>query len=177
MRAGCDRRSIPPLAEKEDNDMSHKVYVTDWIPELGRYAIITTAFQVPNEKHYAAESFVFCLDDEPFSDGLRLTYAFDPVAEQWFPVDEAYMHKEALGQARNMISLQKAKAYKKTKNFDIFRNEIKTYECETRFVVFGELRGKYEEKLQELAEHSWSEDLRQILSLFLKITIKVDQIK
>lgn len=165
------------VGRKERRTMSHKVYMTDWIPELGQYAIITTALQDPDTKHYAAEAFVFALDEEPFFDGRRLTYAFDPIAEQWTHVDEAYMHKEALGHARNLISLQKAAAYKRTKNFDIYRDERQPHELETRFIVFGELRSKYEDRLKELAQESWSEDLRQSLSQFLKLTIKIEPFK
>jgi hypothetical protein len=157
--------------------MSHKIYMTEWIPELGRYAIITTALQIPDTRHYAAEAFVFALDEEPFFDGRRLTYAFDPIIEQWTHVDEAYMHKEALGHAINIISLQKAVAYKKTKNFDIYRDERRPSELETYFMVFGDLRLKYEDKLKELSKESWSEDLRHSLSKYLQLTIKIEPFK
>jgi hypothetical protein len=146
--------------------MRVKFYGTNWVPELGRYVIITAALQLP-PKVFAAEAFVFALDEEPFFSGQRLTYAYDPNVDKWHPVDEAYMHKEALGQAKNLIHLQMAKAYKKTKNAEIYKRDLETQEYDLRFSLFGQLRAKYEAKLIELKKHSLSEDLRRVISDFL----------
>jgi hypothetical protein len=153
--------------------MSHKFYVTDWIPEIGRYAIITTAFQNPQTKQFSWESFVFALDEEhPFFDGRRAAYAVDK------PIpgcgDETSMHKEALGYAGNMIHLHNHVVYKTTNNRDIILKEWKRHESDSAFIVLSQIRRKHEDKLNELAEHSWSDDLRQTLSFFLKIQIKIE---
>jgi hypothetical protein len=160
--------------------MSHKFYVTDWIPELGRYAIITTTSQDPGTKHHRWESFVFALDEEhPFFDSLRGTYAFDPSdlpPSVHVNLDEVSMHKEALGYAGNMIHPRQAKAYKKTKNKDIILNEYKRHEETSEFIVLAQLLPKYKDKLEQLAKDSWSDDLKQIISLFLRLKIKIEKI-
>jgi hypothetical protein len=156
--------------------MSHKFYITDWIPEVGRYAIITTALQVEDTRNLAAETFVFGLDGEPFFAGKRLQYGFNPTTEKWCPVDEAYMHKEALGQAGCIIGLKKAEAYRNTKDSDIYRVERKPLECEAQFVFLGALQEKYETKLKELSEVSWAEDLKKVISAFLSVVIKVESV-
>jgi hypothetical protein len=153
--------------------MSLKFYLTDWIPEIGRYAIMTTAFQNPKTKHYTCESFIFALDKEGlFFDGLRAAYTSDDPIPGYD--DEPSMHKEALGYARNMIHLHNHEVYKKTNNRDIILKEWKPYESGSGFTVLGEIRRKYEDKLKELAEHSWSDELKQTISFLLRIKIKLE---
>ena len=155
--------------------MSYKFYVTDWIPELGRYAIITSAFQ--DGPNFAAEAFVFALDTKQFFGGKRLTYPFNEATEQWCHVDEAHMFEAALGQAQIIIDLQKADAYRKTKNVDLYRRGFESHELKLCFVILAEIRDKYEKKLKELADQAWAKDLRQILSAFLKTVIKIEPYK
>jgi len=157
--------------------MSYKVFITDWISELGRYAIITAAFQVPKTEHYAAECFVFALDAKPFFTSKRITYRFDPVKVGLADASEPYMQSEALEHAKNLIGLERAKAYKHTKNMDVYRAERDPRECDSCFVVFGDIRTRYESKLKELAKTSESVALRKILNQFLNLTIMIEPIK
>lgn len=155
--------------------MSYKFYVTDWIPELGRYAIIVSTIRDKSGGNLAAEAFVFSLDTDPFFGGRRLTYAFNEAFKAL--VDEEFMHKMALDQAKGIISLQRADTYRKTKNIDIYRREFELHEVEPRFALLGELRQKYEGKLKELSVESWAEDLKTILSAFLKLVVKVEPLE
>ena len=153
--------------------MSYKFYVTDWIPDLGRYAIIiSTRKDGPN---IAAEAFVFALDTKPFFGGKRLTYPFDETQKTGLNEDD--MIKTALGQAQGIIHIQMANAYRKTKNVDLYRRGFEPHEFELGYTILTEIREKYEKKLKELAEESWAEDLRQYLSTFLRIVIKVEPYK
>jgi len=153
--------------------MSYKFYVTDWIPELGRYAIIISTRK--DDRNLAAETFVFALDSDPFFGGRRLTYAYNEDIKP--PIDEEFMHKMALDQAKGIISLQKEEAYRRTKNLDIYRRDFEQHIVEPRFILLGEIRQKYEDKLKELSMESWVKDLKEVLSAFLKLVIKVEPFK
>lgn len=143
--------------------MSNKFYITDLMSDSGRYAIIITAFHEPVTKQEAAESFVFALDGEPFFDSCSLTYEFDTTTEEPNDVDEAYMLKEALEHAVNVIGFRKA---------NIIEHEQKLpqlHEYDMRFVILGELSKMYEDRLREISRRSGAEDLRQVVSAFLDI--------
>ena len=150
------------------NGMSNKFYITDWMSESGRYAIITTAFQEPVTKQLAAESFVFSLDGEPIFDSSLLTYEFDTATEKPNDVDEAYMLKEALGHAMEVIGLQK------TKNLDIEQKLPQVQEYDLRYVILDELSKKYEDKLKEMSQRSGAEDLRQLISTYFNIAGQIE---
>jgi hypothetical protein len=102
---------------KKENKMSYKFCPTDWIAELGRYAIIISTRK--DDRNLEAEALVFALDTAPFFGGKRLTYAYDGDIRP--PLDEEFMHKMALDQAKGIISLQKEEAYRRTMNLDIYQ--------------------------------------------------------
>ena len=77
---------------------------------------------------------LFCSEiSDLFFDGKRLTYTYNPETEKLYPVDETYMQKVALGQARKIINLQKAEAYRRTKDIDINRSKYQPSEYKAQF--------------------------------------------
>lgn len=156
--------------------MSYKFYVTDWIPELGRYAVITTV-QAKVPEQWALEAFVFNLDTEPFFKGTRANYTFDERAIVELKVNEEYMHREALGQARIIINTQKADAYRKTKEKDIVLQDFGPKECKYIFTFLGEVGLKYEDRLKELTKESWSDELAKIIGTFFRTVIRIEPYK
>jgi len=157
--------------------MSNRFYFTDWLPGIGRYALITAVFQEPSTKNWAAEAFVFALDEKLHFDGRRLTYTFNPDTERYYPVDDAYMHDQALGQAINIIGLQKGSEYQKSKDIEILKGDPQPREAQSKFIILSAIREKYEARLIELADISSVEDLRQIIKSHLAIVIKIEPIR
>ncbi len=150
--------------------MSYKFYVTDWIPELGRYAIIVTTRK--DGANLAGEAFVFALDTDPFFSGKRLTAPFDET--QKTGLNEDGMIKADLGQAQGLIYLQMAGAYRKSKNVDLYRRAFEPRELGLGYTILTEIRERYEKDLRELAEASWAEDFREYLSRFFRFVVKVE---
>lgn len=157
--------------------MSHKFYVTDWIPELGRYAIIIAAFQNPNTKNLTSEAFIFAIDKEDkehqFYKEQRFVYPpYSDIPEEYKDImgykDEASIHEHALGYAKAIIYVHNEEVSKKTKNRDVVLKEWKLDESRP-FFVLGEIGKTYEEKLKHIKEKSESDDLRKMIRSFLKV--------
>lgn len=158
--------------------MNLKIYVTDWIPELGRYAIITTALKVPKSNSYAAEAFVFALDGPTYFCGKRLNYNVSASAKELIHVDEMYMLKEALSQAKEIITLEKFRVYQKTLNINVLRPEKELSECpDIRLILLSNIRARYEDMLRELSEESWSKELKSLLKMLFGVTVTIEPFK
>jgi hypothetical protein len=152
--------------------MSHKFYVTDWIPELGRYAIIIAAFQNPQTKNLISESFVFAIDKEPqFYHAKRFIYSFPDIPECNDVIgynDEASVHDHALRYAEAIILVHNDEVSKKTNNRDIVLKEWKGRELGA-FIVLGEIYRKYQEELKGIKANTESDDLKKTIRSFLKV--------
>ncbi len=153
--------------------MSHKCYATDWIPELGRYAIIIAAFQNPHTKNFTSELFVFAIDKEhQFYHGQRFNYPTLPELPKSNDIigyrDEASIYDHALGYAEAIIHLHNEEVSKKTGNKDIV---LKEWECHESgaFFVLAEIYRKYVEKLRQLVDDSESDDLREMIRSSIKV--------
>ena len=153
--------------------MSCKFYITDWIPRLGRYAIITSVFRKSNGYGYTyvGETFIFSLGKDTSFTVKRFTYHRNPktekAGENRFPVDETYMQKAALYEAKKIINQEKAKAYGETNDSEIYRHQWDPEECELWPTFALELPNKYQNDLKKLTEDSKDEDLKYMVSALL----------
>jgi len=151
--------------------MGCKFYMTNWIPHLGRYAIITTVFPQFNTSIYSTKTFIFSLGKETLSAGKSFTHDRNlkkvKAEEIRYPIDYIYMHKAALHEAKNMINEQKVKAYKETGDNNIYRQEWEPEEYEPWPILALELGNRYRKELSKITEDSNDADLNYILSAIL----------
>ena len=148
--------------------MSLKFYLTDWLPELGRYATMIAVFQNPLIKSFISESFVFAIDKElQFYDGQRCIYSLPDIPEY---NDEAKLHEHALRYVDAIIHLNNDEVSKSTNNREILLKEWKQHESRA-FIVLGEIYRKYEERLRWLAGNTESEELKDLIRSFAKVMI------
>jgi len=156
--------------------MSHKFQTTDWIPNLGRYAIITATQEDAATRNIVGETFVFAIDTDRFFDGKRFNYVFDAEIGKYSPVDEAYMLNVAREEAVSIIGSKKYTAYQALKDSDIYRTETKMADNNAKFAFLNSLRNKYETDLKRIAKETRADDLREIITAFFSYTIRVESI-
>jgi hypothetical protein len=150
--------------------MSYKYYLTDWIPELGRYTIFTSVIKGEESQNLAAESFIFALDRGKFFRAKRLFYQFNKDHKLESPIDETFMFQAALEQAKAEINLQRAEAYQKSKNIDVYRKEFELQECKLSLILILKIKEKYEVELIKVSNESGDKDLRKDLIKLLALS-------
>ena len=141
-------------------------YLTDWLPGLGRYATIITAFQNDLLKNFISEAYIFTIDTGPaFYNGQRIIYSCANVEEY---NNESKIHDHTLRYAENVIYLHNDEVSKKTNNRELLLKEWK-HNKGGAFIVLGEIYRNHKDKMMEIAGNTESDELKKMIKSFLKV--------